>query len=285
MLTFNSSSRFNRLLMVTFLATGSLVFSANSLATPIVFSDADGDISDTIAAFQTALGDPNNGNAAGPFAQGRRQINWDAGIVPFDMPADFFNNPVFPPTRGAVFSNENNAEFRVSNDGVDNEFDTFNADNPNQFSTFSAPRLFTPIGTNVFDVNFFVPALSKAATVRGFGAIFTDVDIFGSTIVEMFDINNNLLSSNVVATNAGGLSFLGVTFDDLIAPIFRVRITAGNTDIGSGLADDPLNGIDLVAIDDLLYSEPQAVSEPAVMALMSFGLIAMYRRKRRNLAN
>ena len=76
-----------------------------------------------------------------------------------------------------------------------------------------------------------------------------------------------------------------MTFDDLIAPIFRVRITAGNTDIGSGLADDPLNGIDLVAIDDLLYSEPQAVSEPAVMALMSFGLIAMYRRKRRNLAN
>lgn len=264
-----------------FLSAGA-IFCSNSQAAPIVFSDADGDISDTVSAFQQALGNPNNGNGAGPLDQGRRQINWDAGIVPFDMPADFFNNPAFPPTRGAVFSNENNSEFRVSNDGTDNEFDTFNADNPNQFSTFSAPRLFAPVGTNVFDVNFFVPATNTAATVSGFGAIFSDVDLFGSTVVELFDVNNQLISSNAVEANPNGLSFFGIAFDDLIPPIFRVSITAGNTDIATGLADDPLNGIDLVVIDDLLYGEPQAVSEPGALVLLSAGVMALaWRRKQK----
>lgn len=258
------------------------VFSFQLQAAPIIFNDSDADISDTVAAFQLALGNPNNGNAAGPFGDGRRQINWDAGIVPFDMPADFFNDPAFPPTRGAVFSNSNNNEFRVSNDGTDNEFDSFNADNPNQFDTFSAPRLFAPIGTNVFDVNFFVPASNTPATVNGFGAIFSDVDLADSTIVELFDVNDQLISSNAVEANPNGLSFFGITFDDLIPPIFRVSITAGTTDIGSGLADDPLNGIDLVVLDDLLYGEPQAVSEPGALALLSAGLLAFgWRRKQK----
>ena len=263
----------------------SCAFSLHTLATPIVFSDADDDISDTVAEFQQALGNPNNGNAAGPFAEGRRQINWDAGIVPFEMPNDFFNNTDFPPTRGAVFSNNYNDAFRVSNDGTDNEFDSFNADNPEQFSTFSAPRLFAPIGTTVFDVNFFVPASDAPAAVSGFGAIFSDVDLFGSTIVELFDIDHNLLSSHTVEANSNGLSFLGVTFDDIFAPIFSVTITAGNTDIGSGLADDPLNGIDLVVLDDLLYSEPQAVSEPGTLALLTASLFTLGWRRKKALLN
>ncbi len=280
MVVFNNSKQKAVSIRSLLIVTVSVFFSVNIQAIPVVFSDADGDISDTVSAFQLALGNPNNGNSAGPFDEGRRQINWDAGIVPFDMPADFFNNPAFPPTRGAVFSNENNSEFRVSNDGIDNEFDTFNADNPNQFSTFSAPRLFTPIGTNVFDVNFFIPADNTPATVSGFGAIFSDVDLFGSTVVELFDVNNQLISSNAVEANPNGLSFFGITFDDLVPPIFRVSITAGNTDIGLGLADDPLNGIDLVVIDDLFYGEPQAVSEPGALAMLSAGLLVMgWRRK------
>lgn len=282
MVVFNKSRRISGSMVPILIIALSSTFATTSQAAPIVFSDADGDISDTVAAFQLALGNPNNGNTPGPLSSGRRQINWDAGIVPFDMPADFFNNPAFPPTRGAVFSNENNSEFRVSNDGADNEFDSFNNDNPDQFSTFSAPRLFAPVGTTVFDVNFFIPADNTPASVNGFGAIFSDVDMFGSTQVNLFDVNNNLLSSNTVEANPQGLSFLGVTFDDLIAPIFRVSITAGNTDIGSGLADDPLNGIDLVVLDDLFYGEPQAVSEPASLALLSAGVFAIgWRRKQK----
>ncbi|MEM1144956.1 MAG: hypothetical protein AAGI88_20415 [Pseudomonadota bacterium] len=259
-------------------------FAIYAEAGPIVFSDADGDIGDTVIDFQAALGDPNNVNAAGPLPIGRRQINWDAGIVPFDMPPDFFNNPAFPPTRGAVFSSDAGSEFRVSNDGLDNEFDTFNPDNPNQFSTFSAPRLFAPIGTTVFDVSFFVPASGTAAAVSGFGAIFTDVDIFGSTFMEFFDADDRLLATETVETSPGGLSFLGVVFDSALPQLARVSITAGNVDIGSGAADNPDSGVDLVAIDDLLYGEPQAlrVDAPAGAALLAagFALIATRRRPR-----
>ncbi|MFT6270318.1 MAG: hypothetical protein ACJAVV_003152 [Alphaproteobacteria bacterium] len=101
-----------------------------------------------------------------------------------------------------------------------------------------------------------------------------------STIVELFDINNNLLGSNAVEANGGGLSFFGVMYDDLIPLIFRISITAGNTDISSGLADDPLNGIDLVVLDDLLYSEPQAVSAPHVLVMLVGGLITVFVRKK-----
>src|SRR5512134_252790 len=36
-------------------------------------------IQGTVDAYRAALGDPNNGNTAGPLAAGRREINWDGG--------------------------------------------------------------------------------------------------------------------------------------------------------------------------------------------------------------
>ena len=38
-----------------------------------------GSIQPEVDAFRAALGEPNNGNAAGPLASGRREINWDGG--------------------------------------------------------------------------------------------------------------------------------------------------------------------------------------------------------------
>jgi len=249
-----------------------------------------GDIGATVAIFQENLGQPNNVNAVGPIAEGRRQINWDAGIVPFDMPGDFFNNPAFPPTRGAVFSTPGTG-FGVSNDGPggidDNEFDSINATYPDQFQTFSAPRLFTPIGSNVVDVNFFVPATNTPATVQGFGAIFTDVDITGQTQIEFFGLNDELLHIAFAPADPQGLSFLGVTFTDDDHPgthpeltITRVRITAGTAAFGPD--DNPSQNIDIVAIDDLLYSEPVAIPEPttALLGLIGFAGGLLSRRRR-----
>lgn len=216
-----------------------------------------GDISSVVTDFQTALGEPNNGNTAGPVEAGRREINWDAGIVPFDMPGDFFNKIV---TRGAEFSTNKDSEFRVSNPEVtdpgapDNEFDSINPTYPDQFQTFSEPRLFTPSGSNVTEVEFFVPGSDVRATASGFGAVFTDVDLSDSTKIEYFDIDGNLLESEFVDPDPQGLSFLGATFED--GDLYRVEITSGNTPIGP--IDDPTNGIDVVVIDDLLYGEPQA---------------------------
>ena len=260
-------------------------WSITATAVPTVF-EATGDINSEIADFQASLGEPNNGNAPGPIADGRRQINWDAAIVPFDMPGDFFNS--IPTTRGAVLSTPGSG-FRVSNDseGInDNEFDTINPTYSDQFTTFSAPRLFTSFGSNVLDVNFFVPASDTPAIVSGFGAIFTDVDLKDSTKLEYYDLDDNLVLSEFVDPDPQGLSFLGATFSN--SSIARVRITSGNTHIGPD--DDPTNGVDIAVMDDFLYSEPQdasaVVPEPSTFALMGFGVFAAsfvnYRRKRLN---
>ncbi len=252
-----------QILAVSVLVGWSLVAGA----TPTVFN-ATGNIGGVITDFQTALGNPNNGNSPGPIADGRRQINWDAGIVPFDMPGNFFNNA--PTTRGAEFSTSGTG-FAVSNDSDgtnDNLFDTFNPTYTGQFQTFSAPRLFTSVGSNVLDVNFFVPATDTPAIVNGFGAIFTDVDLHDSTKIEFYDFSNNLLFEDFVDPDPQGLSFLGATFST--SNLARVRITSGNTALGPD--DDPVNRVDIVVIDDFLYGEPQAVAIPLPSTLLLTGM-------------
>lgn len=258
---------------------------AHTLAATFADAGADADaIAATVEAFREALGDPDNGNALGPADEGRREINWDAGIVPVDMPGDFFNVTV---TRGAEFSTEAGSEFKVSNPSnpddpgfPDNEFDSINPTYADQFTTFSAERLFTPIGTNVLDVNFFVSGSDTPGTTNGFGAIFTDVDLDDSTTLEFFDIEGNLLSSSYVPAASEGLSFYGATFDD--ANLFSVRITSGNTPVGPD--DDPENGVDVVVMDNFIYGEPQAaqgVPEPsAVLGVVMAGLVARKIKRR-----
>ena len=233
----------------------------------ILFSDSGinaAAIDATFKAFQAALGDPLNGNTSGRLAEGRRQINWDGAAVPFDMPNNFFNNA--PLTRGAVFTTDVGSEFRVSNpnnepdSAEDNRFSSLNPDNPNQFTTFSPNRLFTPIDTNVFDINFFVPGTKRPATVSGYGAVFTDVDLEGETKIQYYDSNDNLLASETVEAQPEGLSFLGATFED--ENLFRVRVTLGNTPIGA--TDNPEAGVDVVVMDDFLFGEPQAAERNVI---------------------
>lgn len=263
------------------------VWSAGTSAAPLVFS-VGGDataasIQTTVDAFRAALGDPNNASNPGPLASGRREINWDGGgslataplppVTPFD---GFLNS------RGARFATPGTGLTQAPpSGGLDGGFATLagNATYGTTFGTFSAFRLFSPIGNNTTDATFFIPGTAGAtpAVVRGFGAVFTDVDLPDTTRIDYFDDGGGLLHSAFVETGSvadASLSFLGVVFDDPSEQLARVRIITGNSALGPN--DDPTGGIDVVVMDDFLYGEPfvaAAVPVPGILALLGIGLM------------
>lgn len=259
------------------------LLSAVSQAAPITFSVSGANPSDiqaTVDSFRTALGTLNP-NVAGSFANGRREINWDgvpdALAAPNNLPANFFN--VNSP-RGAVFSGAGVTGFQVSgNAGVAPvRFDNLNPTYSSTFKTFSPQRLFTSLGSNVYDLTFFVPGLNVPAFSSAFGAVFTDVDNANTTSIQFFDTNNNSLGTFFAPVANGGLSFLGIQFN-AGEKVGRVRITQGNTALGP---TDAPPATDVVAADDFIYAEPTAViPEPAAWTLITLGLglLAIQRRK------
>ena len=213
-------------------------------------------IQPTVDVFRTALG-ALNANVAGSFPSGRREINWD-GVpdslsAPNNLPANFFN--VNSP-RGVVFSTAGTG-FQVSADSANPtftpvEFSNINPTYSASFTTFSAERLFTALGSTVTDVNFFIPGSTTPATTNGFGVIFTDVDIAATTSIQLFDAGGISLGTFSALTANNGLSFLGVLFD-AGERVGRVRITSGNSVLS---AVNPAAGEDVVVMDDFLYGEP-----------------------------
>lgn len=241
---------------------------------PIVFAAAGPSVDSirgTVEAFRVALGEPNNGN--GPATEsGRREINWDGGgandtttapVTPFD---------VFLNTRGARFTTPGTGLAQAPPaGGPQGGLATLFANPTYQtiFTPFSALRLFTPVGSRTTEGVFFVPGTNGAtrATVRGFGAVFTDVDrtrrastridFFGSADDHGKHRRDRLLFSGFVPASPGdaSLSFFGVVFDD--PSISRVRITSGN--VAPGPNDD--RGHDVVMMDDFIYGEPQPAQQ------------------------
>lgn len=237
---------------------GPLVFQA---AGPTVES-----IQSAVDQFRAALGDPNNANAPGPLPEGRREINWDGVGGPTTTapaPTPFEG---FLVSRGARFSTLGTGFVQATPQGIAETFlnDTYK----DIFQTFSPFRLFSPVGSNFTEVLFFVPGGGNLpARVTGFGAVFTDVDDpdgsrsrtaarnRASTRVDYFGANNRLLFSSFVPSSPGegGLSFLGIAFDE--PRIARVRITTG--DVAPGPDDDRRS--DIVVMDDFIFGEPQAI--------------------------
>jgi PA14 domain len=248
-------------------------------------------IQSTVDAFRAALGEPNNAdnpsqptnNSSQP--TGRREINWDPDIPgttpPGQEPDEVFQirRTTTPPvTPFNVFLNTRGAQFTTPGEGLSQgptaggpqgglavlfQNSTYGL----IFSTFSPLRLFTPVGSNITEALFFIPGTNGAtpATVRGFGAVFTDVDQpdgsrprkkrgnrGASTLIEYFGVDNKVLFSSFVPASPGdgSLSFFGIVFDD--ARIRRVRITTG--DVAPGPDDDRKN--DIVVMDDFIYGEP-----------------------------
>ncbi len=228
-------------------------------------------IQSTVDAFRAALGNPNNGNNPPPLdGSGHREINWDGGntaITATTPPVTPF--PTFLNTRGSQFTTPGIGLSQVALSGLAGLFNNLTYEDI--FSVFSASRLFTPVGSNITEALFFVPGSNgrEPATVRGFGAVFTDVDQpdgsgpgkkkgnrGASTLIEYFDADGKLLFSSFVPASPGdgSLSFFGIVFDDAL--IARVRITTGN--VAPGPDDDGKN--DIVMMDDFIYGEPQLLN-------------------------
>jgi len=239
--------------------------TAYAQGTPAVFQAAGADaasIQSSVDAFRAALGNPNNGNNPGPLLDGRREINWDGGnpnVLDTTAPVTPFN--VFLNTRGSQFTTpglglSQAPTFGGPQGGLAVLFG--NITYGKIFRTFSPSRLFTPVGSNITEGLFFIPGTNGTvrASVRGFGAVFTDVDQ-ASTLVEYFGADGNLLFSSSVPASPGdrSLSFFGIVFKD--APIARVRITAGN--VAPGPNDDASH--DIVMMDDFIYGEPRLLSK------------------------
>ena len=253
-----------------------------ALATPIVIRSASGPDAASILGVvdlfraDVSSGGVNNGNTPMSLPTGRREVNWDGGgaaanATIFPSPMNTFNSA--PTTRGLV-SITAGTGFEISGQPLP-EFGDINPTYPGIFETFSAPRLFAPLGSNVMDALFFSPGTNIPASVFGFGAVFTDVDLPNTSSLEFFNTANVSLGTFFVPTFNNGLSFLGVTFTDAIG---RVRLTTGNTPLGPNDG----GGIDVVALDDFIYSEPQAVPEPSTLLLAGAGVAAIARARRRS---
>lgn len=282
------------LLFSAFLLTAPGIASASSYIFEVTGPKA-ADIQKTVDDFRTALGD-NNGNApeAGD-PGGRRQIDWDAApdrvSDPNAFPGDFFNGNVNPVARGIEFRPAGQTSgFELSaNEGVGQPVAFGEEGN---FNPFSEQRMFRPVSDSVFDVLFFDPSDQVTpATTRGLGVVFNDFvqdptggEMDGTTSMAFYGLDDQLLlTQDVLPGVDGGLSFLGVIFDD--PEIARVRITAGN---GATLAD-PLGFRNEVVMDDFIFGEPIGIDNvapvplPASFLLLGAGLagVGLFGRKRK----
>ncbi|MEM1098304.1 MAG: PEP-CTERM sorting domain-containing protein [Planctomycetota bacterium] len=235
-------------------------------------------IQSSVDDFRNELGDLNPFTPQA-FADGRRQINWDAAPAaissPNPFPGDFFNFGASPRARGIEFSTPGTG-FALSGDADDGTAIRFADINPtyeDEFQAFSEERLFTPRGSNITRVDFFTPAdQTTPATTDGFGAVFVDVDLADTTKLEYYGLGSQLLYTQYVEAADEGLSFAGVAFDSSV--LSYVVITTGNFDIGP---TDGAFGYDVVVMDDFIFGEP--VPEPATAALLGLGALAMLRRR------
>jgi hypothetical protein len=235
------------------------------VAPPAVFQAAGpsiASIQSTVDEFRAALGGVNNGNAAGPLATGRREINWDGGgstatsIVP--TPFDGFLN-----NRGGRFTTAGNGFVQAPAQGL---ADTFgNPSYATQFAAFSPVRLFAPLGSNFTNAAFFIPGSngSLEALTSGFGAVFSDIDRpdgtrpgakfnnrLASTEIRYFDRAGRLIYTSIVPASTGTatFSFLGVVFAE--PQIASVRIFSGDAPLEAAKGD-------AVVMDDFIFGEPQ----------------------------
>jgi len=242
-----------------------------------IFSDSGANvasITDTVAAFRAALGNPDNLNAPGPLATGRREINWDGGGPPvINGTAPVTPFVVFQNTRGATFTTPGTGLTQAAATGGLLSLDLINPTYATLFAPFSPNRLFAPIGSNITDGSFSIPGTGGTvpAAVSGFGAVFSDVDLPGTSI--SFATTGVAVGTLPVPAISGNqtFSFLGVVLGPGEGLIAGVSIVTGTNALGPSESAT----VDLVVMDDFLYGEPQQIPQPRSLLFLGLGLVAV----------
>jgi hypothetical protein len=142
-------------------------------------------------------------------------------------------------------------EFRVSA----TNFIEVNGTTSGEFAAFSGDKTFANISGDLWPIKPEVPGLAEAATVKGFGIVFSDVDAANSTFLEFFNDSKSLGKFFVpVHGKDNSFSFLGVYFKDQKVTAIRVghqgTLASGGKDISDG------GTADLVILDNFIYDEP-----------------------------
>ncbi|MEP7323870.1 MAG: hypothetical protein ABI761_18225 [Saprospiraceae bacterium] len=214
-----------------------------------------------IAEYKALFGGGDNGGDPGSKGTtGFREINWDgltdAESAPNLYAPDLFNSPTAPRSRGIVLSTPGTGLMvSADNSNPTNTLPSFGNINPKYvqiFPAFSSERLFSPVGSNIAEIRFYVPGSNTKAAVRGFGAVYVDVDRVENTAFEYFDINDKSLGTYATPVLNNGHVFLGVIFPTAI--VHRVRIEYGNSKLGP----DDGGSVDVSVMDNFIYGEPQA---------------------------
>jgi hypothetical protein len=246
--------------------------------TPQVFSGTGVDgVTSAIASFKAAIGGADNRSVTGAQPTGFRQVTWDD--VPDSLATPYTNvdgfdfyNTLSP--RGLivratpVLEGQDPNALEVSANASNPAsapvlFGNINPALPSYFAAFSPQRIFRvfPLYREpVVFISFKVPGTSTSAAVSGFGAVFTDVNLTGSTQLSFNDLNNGSLGSFTVPAASGHqtVSFFGVVFPG--AHISSVRIQVGTASVSNSVMEDATH--DIVALDNFVYAEPQPYAPP-----------------------
>lgn len=212
-----------------------------------------------INEYKALLGADNGGDPGTKGTTGFREVNWDgltdAESAPYLYTPDLFNSATAPRSRGIVLSTPGTGLMvSADSDNPTATLPSFGNINPTYttiFPPFSGQRLFSPVGSNIAEIRFFVPGTTTKAVVRGFGAVYVDVDRVENTAFEYFDINDKSLGTYATPVLNNGHVFLGVLFPNAV--VHRVRIEYGNSPLG------PNDGgsTDVSVMDNFIYGEPQ----------------------------
>jgi hypothetical protein len=210
-----------------------------------------------VRKFRELLG-PISLNESQPL--GRREVSWD-DVVLFltnnnGFPGNYFNRT----DAGSPYNRRTGIElttpgtgFRVSN----NQFGDIDSLYRDEFIPYSPLKNITAVGSNIVDIHFKSPGSDKPGYVHGFGVVFSDVNIAGSTMVSLYSGKFFLGNFPVKIADTGEFSFFGIYLPQV--KITRARIKLGEAPLGNGVKDvcDSPTGKDLVVMDDLIFSNPR----------------------------